>query len=70
MINQMVLSKEIEWVGYEKNRNMLQVEFLTGSVYQYDNVPEFVFYDFLNASSHGRFFETEVKNKYPARKVR
>jgi len=28
MINNMVLSREIEWIGYEHKRNMLQVEFI------------------------------------------
>ena len=70
MINQMVLSTEIEWIGYEQKRNMLQVEFIEGGTYQYDNVPSVVYEDFLNAPSHGRFFETEIKGHYPFRKVR
>lgn len=70
MVNHMVLSREIEWIGYEDKRQMLQVEFLVGSVYQYDQVPRHVFEDFLSASSHGRFFETEIKGRYAYRKVR
>ncbi len=70
MINQMVLSSEIEWIGYEHRRNMLQVEFIAGSIYQYARVPERVYEDFLNAPSHGRFFEAQVKGRYPYRKLR
>lgn len=70
MINQMVLSSEIEWIGYEDKRSMLQVEFIVGSIYQYDEVPETVYHDFLNAPSHGRFFEQEIKGHYPYRRVR
>lgn len=70
MINNMVLSREIEWIGYEHKRNMLQVEFIVGSVYQYENVPETVYQEFLTAPSHGRFFESNIKNKYHVRKVR
>lgn len=66
----MVVSSEIEWVGYEHKRNMLQVEFIAGSVYQYEPVPETIFQAFLEAPSHGRFFETEVKGKYSFRKIR
>ena len=54
MINNMVLSREIEWIGYEHKRNMLQVEFIVGSIYQYENVPETVYQEFLTAPSHGR----------------
>lgn len=70
MINNMVLSREIEWIGYEHKRNMLQVEFIMGSIYQYENVPETVYQEFLTASSHGCFFESNIKNKYRVRKIR
>lgn len=70
MVNQMVLSTEIEWIGYEKNTRMLQVEFLSGSVYQYDNVPEHLYYDFLAASSYGHFLDEEIKGRFNYRKVR
>jgi len=70
MINNMVLSREIEWIGYEHKRNMLQVEFIVGAIYQYENVPEMVYQEFLTAPSHGRFFESNIKNKYQTRKVR
>lgn len=70
MVNQMVLSTEIEWIGYEEKKNMLQVEFIAGGVYQYDGVPEEVYLDFLNSPSHGQFFETRIKGKYPYRRVR
>ena len=70
MINNMVLSTEIEWIGYESKWNMLQVEFIAGGTYQYENVPSRVYESFLNAPSHGRFFETEIKGRYSYRKVR
>lgn len=70
MVNQMVLSREIEWIGYEPKRNMLQVEFIAGSIYQYEPVPETVYRDFLKADSYGGFFETEIKGRFPHRKVR
>ena len=70
MVNNMVLSTEIEWIGYERKRSMLQVEFLTGSIYQYEAVPERVYESFLGASSHGKFFESYIKNNYNSRRVR
>lgn len=70
MVNQMVLSTEIEWIGYEHKRRMLQVEFIAGGIYQYDGVSESVYQDFLNAPSHGQFFETQIKGKFPYRRVK
>ena len=70
MVNQMVLSTEIEWIGYEEKKSMLQVEFIAGGTYQYDSVPEDVYLDFLNSPSHGQFFETKIKGRYSYRRVR
>ena len=70
MVNQMVLSREIEWIGYEEKNHMLQVEFITGGVYQYENVPQRVYQEFLSADSHGRYFESRIKGSYPFRKIR
>ena len=70
MVNQMVLSTEIEWIGYEQKNQMLQVEFIEGSVYQYHQVPETVYDEFLAAPSHGKYFEQSVKGQYEYRKIR
>ena len=70
MVNQMVLSRDIEWIGYEAKRQMLQVEFIEGPVYQYQPVAETVYQEFLKAPSHGRFFENRIKNHYSCKRVR
>ena len=70
MVNQMVLSTEIEWIGYEKKKFMLQVEFIEGGIYQYESVPEPIYHNFLRADSHCRYFEENIKGKYAYRKVR
>ena len=70
MVNNMVLSTEIEWIGYDAKRKMLQVEFIAGGTYQYEGVPEPVYQEFLGADSHGQFFETNIKGHYSYRKVR
>jgi len=70
MINQMVLSRDIEWIGYEHSKRMLQVEFIEGSTYQYQNVPEPIYEDFLHAQSHGRFFENRIKGQFAYRRIR
>lgn len=70
MVNQMVLSTEIEWIGYDEKKNMLQVEFIEGRVYQYDQVPKDVYHAFLNTASHGKFFEESIKPNYPHRRIK
>ena len=70
MVNHMVISSEIEWIGYEHKDRMLQVEFIEGPVYRYQEVPHNIFEEFLQASSHGRYFESNVKNKFEHRRIR
>lgn len=70
MVNHMVISSEIEWIGYEHKDRMLQVEFIEGPVYRYQEVPRSIFEEFLQASSHGRYFETNVKGKFEHRRIR
>ena len=49
---------------------MLQVEFIEGGVYQYQNVPENLYESFLAADSHTRYFESRIKNRFQYRKIR
>lgn len=70
MVNQMVLSTEIEWIGYEEKSSMLQVEFIAGGTYQYQNVQPEIYQDFLVADSHCKYFESNIKGQYQYRRVR
>jgi len=42
----------------------LEIEFLTGSIYQYFDVPETVHQELMAASSHGKFFNANIKGVY------
>lgn len=55
-----VKSSNIYSVGYDKTEKILQVEFLNGSIYQYCDVPEYVFNELLQASSKGKYFNSKI----------
>lgn len=57
-------STSIASVGYEQHTGILTVEFKTGSVYRYFEVPRGVYDAFLAADSKGRFFMSNVRNRY------
>ena len=57
-----VTSKNIKSVGYDSQSKTLQVEFLTGSIYEYYDVPNDVFDKFITAESKGTFFHKYIKN--------
>lgn len=63
-----VESSSIESVGYEKN--VLEVSFRNGGLYQYFDVPEEAVLALMRAESKGRFFNQEIRGRYPATKLK
>ena len=59
-----VSSSNLASVGYEAQRGILEVEFHSGSVYQYHGVPEQVYRGLMCASSHGSYFSAYIRNSY------
>jgi hypothetical protein len=57
-------SSNIASIGYEAETQTLQVEFQGGRIYQYFDVPESVFEEFLAASSKGKFFHASIKGAF------
>lgn len=65
-----VKSKDIALAGYDQSSETLEVVFRAGGVYRYQNVPEYVYQEFMSASSHGTYFQHYIKNTYSYSKVR
>ena len=59
-----VQSSDIHSIGYDNDTEVLEIEFNNGGVYQYSHVPEHVYTELMNASSHGKFFHSHIKSKY------
>jgi hypothetical protein len=62
-------SSSISSVGYDAAREILEVEFVTGVVYQYYGVGPKLYAQLLQAPSKGRFVNFKVKEHFPYRKV-
>ena len=67
MIRYNVISSNIAAVGWEKN--MLQVKFLSGGIYNYYNVPKSIYTKFLKAPSKGRYFWRVVRGRYRYKRI-
>ena len=61
MERQEVQSSNLRSVGYDDKNSILEVEFLSSSVYRYFNVPEQIYQGLLAADSHGKFFHEYIK---------
>lgn len=59
---QKVDSSNIDRIGYQDRK--LIVEYKSGLMYAYNDVPEHVWNEFKIAESKGRFMNSEIKNKY------
>ena len=65
-------STNIASIGYDKDSQTLEVEFLNGGVYQYFDVPERVADEFINnppEGSHGKYLASHIKGHYRFSKV-
>lgn len=69
MDRQSVDSTDIKSVGYDPASKILEIEFHSGGIYQYLDVPDMVYSDLMNADSKGKYFHRYVKNVYNHRKV-
>lgn len=64
-----VESSSIASIGYVRATQMLEIEFRTGAIYRYRDVPETVSAAFSRARSKGKFFSTVIRGKYDYDKV-
>lgn len=64
-----VSSSNIVSVGYDPTSETLEVEFQSGAVYQYYNVNQSIYDEFMNAPSKGRFLAYQIKNAFPYSRV-
>ena len=51
-------------VGYDRDEQILQVEFQSGAVYQYLGVDEDTWEDLQSSDSIGSFYNQEIKGRY------
>jgi hypothetical protein len=64
MERQAVSSTSIRSVGYDLASQTLEIEFQTGEVYDYFDVPREVYVDFMHADSHGGYFTKSIRDQY------
>ena len=62
MTREHVSSSNLKSVGYNPNQMVLEVEFLSGSIYQYSSVPQRIYEALMSASSHGKYFCRFIRN--------
>jgi hypothetical protein len=64
-----VTSSSIAAVGYDPTRRILEVEFLNGSVYQYDDVMLGEHRALMAAESKGAHFNLQIRGRHRYRQL-
>jgi lysyl-tRNA synthetase class 2 len=52
-------------IDYDAERAKLVIRFVSGEAYVYVGVPDAVHRSFRDASSKGRFFQLQIRDRYP-----
>lgn len=64
-----VVSSAIKSIGYDPERKVLEIEFNSGSVYQYFDVSPDTHRQLVTTQSHGTYFEHHVRDVFDYRQV-
>jgi len=64
-----VASSNIASIGYAPDSETLEIEFTSGSIYQYFNIPSGLHGQLMDAPSKGQFLNAYIKNGYPYSRV-
>ena len=55
---------------YDAERRCLQIQYVSGNVYEYFDVPEKVYEEMKKSGSKGAFLNKEIKGKYAFSRVK
>jgi len=65
------VSSNLKSVGYDEDSSTLEIEFRSGSVYRYADIPSPEYLALMAADSKGRYFNAHIKSGgYSYRRVR
>ena len=65
----LVESTSLASAGHDARSAVLELQFRNGTVYQYFLVPPRVYRDLLGAGSKGRYFNQNIRGRYPYQRI-
>jgi hypothetical protein len=65
-----VSASNIRSVGYDSGKQLLEIEFSSGSIVQYSGVSPEVHRQFMAAPSPGSFYQDKIDENFPAKRIR
>lgn len=65
-----VRSSMISSIEYDINVQVLQIEFNSGTVWNYHNITDDVYSDFISSPSLGKYFLNHIRGQYRESRIR
>ncbi|MBE3142238.1 MAG: KTSC domain-containing protein [Thermoplasmata archaeon] len=66
-----VSSSNLVSIGYDPESKTLEVEFRSGSIYQYYDIPGIIYSGLMSAASHGRYLDAYiVKSSFASKRIK
>jgi len=65
-----VNASTIRSVGYDAEKQLLEIEFSSGSIVQFSGVSPEVHRRFMSSPSPGSFFQDQIDENYPSKRRR
>jgi hypothetical protein len=62
-------STNLAALGYNAEKKILAVQFKSGAIYHYADIPLKLALGFLQTDSVGRYYATQIKGKYPGQRM-
>jgi lysyl-tRNA synthetase class 2 len=69
VLKQELDSSVVKAAEYDPESHTLEIEIKNGRLYRYEDVPEDIYTELLNAPSKGSFFNKEIRDHYKTTRV-
>lgn len=63
-------ASNIRAVGYDAGRQLLEIEFSSGAIVQYSGVSPEIHRRFMSSPSPGGFYQDQIDENFPSKRVR
>lgn len=64
MEREYVDSSMIRSIGYDPITSILEIEFNDGAIWDYNDFPEYMWYEFQSSESKGKYFHANIKKEF------
>lgn len=64
-----VVSRDLKSIGYDEAANVLEIEFNSGSIYNYFSVPQQIYNELMEAPSKGKYFHAYIRPVFRYQKI-